>query len=122
MKVDKGAVRLQIDNSIDGLRAYLSAVNIRNKCKVARETAERQPRGSRETAEGQQPTQPRRRPHTAALQSPVSLPRPSLPSPQHPLFLVLRFDSCVGLLYDSSRAADPARPRQHHRQGWLGLP
>ncbi|EOD30038.1 hypothetical protein EMIHUDRAFT_449721, partial [Emiliania huxleyi CCMP1516] len=61
-KVDKGAVRLQIDNSIDGLRAYLSAVNIRNKCK-------------------------------------------------HPLFLVLRFDSCVGLLYDSSRAADPARPR-----------
>ena len=133
MKVDKGAVRLQIDNSIDGLRAYLSAVNIRNKCKVARETAERQPRGSREaaerqprgsreTAEGQQPTQPRRRPHTAALQSPASLPRPSLPSPQHPLFLVLRFDSCVGLLYDSSRAADPARPRQHHRQGWLGLP
>jgi len=58
-KVDKGAVRRQIDNSIDGLRAYLSAVNIRNKCK-------------------------------------------------HPLFLVLRFDSCVGLLYDSSRAAHPA--------------
>jgi len=53
MKVDKGAVRLQIDNSIDGLRAYLSAVNIRNKCKVARETAERQPRGSREAAERQ---------------------------------------------------------------------
>ena len=53
MKVDKGAVRLQIDNSIDGLRAYLSAVNIRNKCKVARETAERQPRDSREAAERQ---------------------------------------------------------------------
>ena len=59
-KVDgKEAFRLIIDNSINGLRNYLSAVNIRNKCK-------------------------------------------------HPLFLVLRFDTCVGLLYDSSRAGNPA--------------
>mmetsp|Transcript_10861 Transcript_10861/g.35651 ORF Transcript_10861/g.35651 Transcript_10861/m.35651 type:complete len:289 (-) Transcript_10861:353-1219(-) len=58
-KVDKGLVRQPIDNSIDGLRNYLSAVNIRNKCK-------------------------------------------------HPLFLALRFDACIGLLYDSSRAANPA--------------
>ena len=55
----KEASRLAIDNSIDGLRNYLSALNIRNKCK-------------------------------------------------HPLFLVLRFDTCVGLLYDSSRVGNPA--------------
>jgi len=51
-------IRKQIDNSMDGLRAYLSALNIRNKCK-------------------------------------------------HPLFLVLRFDTCVGLLYDSTSVSDP---------------
>ena len=55
----KEASRLAIDNSIDGLRNYLSALNIRNKCK-------------------------------------------------HPLFLVLRFDTCIGLLYDSTQARDPA--------------
>ena len=32
-KVDRKAVRHEIDNSITGLRAYLSALNIRNKCK-----------------------------------------------------------------------------------------
>lgn len=51
-KVNKEASRLTIDNSIDGLRAYLSAINIRNKCK-------------------------------------------------HPFFLVLRFDTCISLLYDT---------------------
>ena len=56
-------MRQPIDNSIDGLRNYLSAVNIRNKCK-------------------------------------------------HPLFLALRFDACIGLLYDSSRAANPAHTRR----------
>ena len=44
---------------MDGLRAYLSALNIRNKCK-------------------------------------------------HPLFLVLRFDTCIGLLYDPTRERNPA--------------
>ena len=58
-KVGKEAPRLAIGNSIDGLRAYLSALNIRNKCK-------------------------------------------------HPLFLVLRFDACVGLLYDTSCETNPA--------------
>jgi hypothetical protein len=47
-----------IDNSIDGLRAYLTALNIRNKCK-------------------------------------------------HPLFYVLRFDACIGLLYDASATPNP---------------
>jgi len=51
--------RQPIDNSCAGLRAYLSALNIRDKCK-------------------------------------------------HPLFLVLRFDQCAGLLFDSSRATNPA--------------
>eukprot|EP00316_Scyphosphaera_apsteinii_P010859 CAMPEP_0119329386 /NCGR_PEP_ID=MMETSP1333-20130426/75695_1 /TAXON_ID=418940 /ORGANISM="Scyphosphaera apsteinii, Strain RCC1455" /LENGTH=74 /DNA_ID=CAMNT_0007338491 /DNA_START=15 /DNA_END=236 /DNA_ORIENTATION=- len=41
-----------------GLHAYLSAANIRNKCK-------------------------------------------------HPLFLVLRFDACVGLFYDADSFGDP---------------
>ena len=50
-KVDRESARREIDNSLDGLRAYLSALNIRNKCK-------------------------------------------------HPLFLVLRFNSCVGLWCD----------------------
>ena len=57
-KVEKLAPRLQIDNSIDGLRAYLSALNIRNKCR-------------------------------------------------HPLFFVLRFDACVGLLYDTASVVNP---------------
>ena len=58
-KVGKETIgRQNIDNSIDGLRAYLSALNIRNKCK-------------------------------------------------HPLFLVLRFDACVGLLYDSATVQNP---------------
>jgi hypothetical protein len=52
-------LRSPIDNSIEGLRAYLSAVNIRPKCK-------------------------------------------------HPLFLVLRFDTCVGLFYDTTRSSNPA--------------
>ena len=46
-----GGSRQLIDNSMEGLRAYLSALNIRNKSK-------------------------------------------------HPLFFVLRFSSCIGLLYD----------------------
>uniref|UniRef100_A0A7S0J8P1 Uncharacterized protein n=1 Tax=Calcidiscus leptoporus TaxID=127549 RepID=A0A7S0J8P1_9EUKA len=53
------AARQTIDNSIDGLRAYLSALNIRNKIK-------------------------------------------------HPLFLVLRFSACVGLLYDTEAVLNPA--------------
>jgi len=57
-KLTETASRQQIDNSMQGLRAYLSALNIRNKCK-------------------------------------------------HPLFLALRFDSCVGLLYDRERARHP---------------
>ena len=56
-KVESTA-RHEIDNSLDGLRAYLSALNIRNKCK-------------------------------------------------HPLFLVLRFNACVGLWYDTTTGADP---------------
>jgi hypothetical protein len=52
-------LRSPIDNTMEGLRAYLSAVNIRPKCK-------------------------------------------------HPLFLVLRFDACVGLYYDTSRTNNPA--------------
>jgi len=60
-KVDRQSERHEIDNSMAGLRAYLSALNIRNKCK-------------------------------------------------HPLFLVLRFDSCVGLFYDAdSLGDDPLR-------------
>ena len=55
----QAAARQDIDNSMEGLRAYLSALNIRNKCK-------------------------------------------------HPLFLILRFDACVGLLYDPSRESNPA--------------
>lgn len=61
-KVTEGGgkqLRSPIDNSIEGLRAYLSAVNIRPKCK-------------------------------------------------HPLFLVLRFDACVGLFYDTTRTSNPA--------------
>lgn len=58
-KVGKETSRQAIDNTIDGLRAYLSALNIRNKCK-------------------------------------------------HPLFLVLRFDACIGLLYDSTTERNPA--------------
>ena len=59
-KVGRDSVRpVDIDNTIDGLRNYLSALNIRNKCK-------------------------------------------------HPLFLVLRFDACIGLLYDSTRVVNPA--------------
>ena len=59
-KVGKdSAAPLPIDNSIEGLRAYLSALNIRNKCK-------------------------------------------------HPLFFVLRFDKCIGLLYDASLVRNPA--------------
>jgi hypothetical protein len=59
-KVGKDSARpVEIDNSIDGLRAYLSALNIRNKCK-------------------------------------------------HPLFLVLRFDSCVALAYDATAVNNPA--------------
>lgn len=50
---------VEIDNSIEGLRAYLSALNIRHKCK-------------------------------------------------HPLFLVMRFDMCIGLAYDTTRANNPA--------------
>jgi hypothetical protein len=57
-KVDRESARHEIDNSLDGLRAYLSALNIRNKCK-------------------------------------------------HPLFLVLRFNSCVGLWYDTTTRGDP---------------
>eukprot|EP00908_Phaeocystis_cordata_P009542 Transcript_2032.p1 GENE.Transcript_2032~~Transcript_2032.p1 ORF type:complete len:541 (-),score=180.83 Transcript_2032:212-1834(-) len=57
-KVDRESARHEIDNSLDGLRAYLSALNIRNKCK-------------------------------------------------HPLFLVLRFNACVGLWYDATSGADP---------------
>jgi len=56
--VDRESARREIDNSFDGLRNYLSALNIRNKCK-------------------------------------------------HPLFLVLRFNSCVGLWYDPSSGGDP---------------
>ena len=56
--MDRESSRREIDDSLDGLRAYLSALNIRNKCK-------------------------------------------------HPLFLVLRFDACVSLLYDSTRALNP---------------
>ena len=52
-------LRCVIDNSMEGLRAYLSAVNIRNKCK-------------------------------------------------HPLFLILRFDACVGLFYDPTRSSNPS--------------
>lgn len=59
-KCEQMALRMQIDNSIEGLRAYLSALNIRNKCK-------------------------------------------------HPLFLAMRFDSCVSLYYDSTRAHSPLR-------------
>ncbi|KAL3915007.1 MAG: hypothetical protein SGPRY_007410 [Prymnesium sp.] len=59
-KLSESASRQQIDNSIEGLRAYLSALNIRNKCK-------------------------------------------------HPLFLALRFDSCVRLFYDSHRVCNPLR-------------
>ena len=54
---------LPIDNSIDGLRAYLSALNIRNKCK-------------------------------------------------HPLFFALRFDSCIGLLFDASVVRSPMEDDQ----------
>ena len=57
-KVDRESSRREIDDSLDGLRAYLSALNIRNKCK-------------------------------------------------HPLFLVLRFNSCVGLWYDTALRGDP---------------
>ena len=59
-KVGKDLERpVPIENSIEGLRAYLSALNIRNKCK-------------------------------------------------HPLFLVLRFHTCLGLLYDSATVSSPA--------------
>ena len=58
-KVGKEVARRPIDNSIEGLRAYMSALNIRNKCK-------------------------------------------------HPLFLVLRFDDCVALLYDRRIEHNPA--------------
>jgi hypothetical protein len=57
-KVGKDSA-VPIENSLDGLRNYLSALNIRNKCK-------------------------------------------------HPLFLALRFDSCIGLLYDSTSVRNPA--------------
>lgn len=57
-KVGKDSA-VPIENSLDGLRNYLSALNIRNKCK-------------------------------------------------HPLFLALRFDSCIGLLYDSMSVRNPA--------------
>ena len=33
LQVDRTSARHEIDNSITGLRAYLSALNIRNKCK-----------------------------------------------------------------------------------------
>jgi hypothetical protein len=61
-KVGKDSA-VPIENSLDGLRNYLSALNIRNKCK-------------------------------------------------HPLFLALRFDSCIGLLYDSTSVRNPAVPEQ----------
>ena len=57
-KVEDFPLRRQIDNSMDGLRNYLSALNIRNKCK-------------------------------------------------HPLFLAFRFNACVSLHYDTSRAHSP---------------
>ena len=59
MSREAGYRSVPIDNTVDGLRAYLSALNIRNKCK-------------------------------------------------HPLFLVLRFDACIGLLYDASAVQSPA--------------
>ena len=58
-KAGQEAARTHIDNSMEGLRAYLSALNIRHKCR-------------------------------------------------HPLFLVLRFNACVRLLYDAAREANPA--------------
>ena len=57
-KVEDSPLRRQIDNSMEGLRNYLSALNIRNKCK-------------------------------------------------HPLFLAFRFNACVSLHYDTSRAHSP---------------
>ena len=58
-KAGQEAARTHIDNSMEGLRAYLSALNIRHKCR-------------------------------------------------HPLFLVLRFNACVRLLYDGARESNPA--------------
>lgn len=57
-RVDKEDFRREIDNTMIGLRDYLSALNIRNKCK-------------------------------------------------HPLFLVLRFNACVALMYDTTAVDSP---------------